>query len=67
MGIKIYAVIGEDGERFELGELDPVERMVTRTDMAVFFGAVAKRFREDRPNDYVEVPEPAPGDGWSES
>lgn len=67
MDIKIFAAIGEDGERFELGALEGVERMITRTDMAEFFDAVAKRFREDRPNDYVEVPEPEPGDGWSES
>lgn len=67
MEIKIYAAIGDDGERFELGTLDDVEQMITRTDMAEFFEAVAKAFREDRPNDYVEIPEPQPGEGWSRS
>lgn len=71
MGIKVYATIADggtgDGERFELGALEGVERMITRTDLAVFFEAVAKAFREDRPDDYVEVPEPEPGQGWGAS
>lgn len=57
MELKVYAAIGDDGEQFELGSIEDRDGMITRTDVAGFFEAVAKEFREVRPNDYVEIPE----------
>lgn len=55
--LPIFMTIDTDGEPIHIGDFETDKPTIDRKDMADFFEALAKQYREERPDDYTVVPE----------